>query len=441
MTVLCPFRKASAPSVYATAPVSVTLAAGTVLPVNGPVTNVAIPAVGGTDTTGQVAGWIDDTACTIRFTVVNGGAATSAITINGTTVTSGSNYTIQNTSDLVIQLTTSESGKLTAVRYFTVTVLAEAELGFDPTDGTWYWVTDTYYGGSFTEATGNGTTDDRVAIQSCITAANAATPKKNVYFPPGTYKVTGTGGDNWGLLIPSTITLRGAGATSIIYTTDATYPILINAATNVTLQDFKIDSTKSVSGQAGVFMGNGACSYITFKGLTITDMHMAAIANWNGSIISHITYEDCIADNCGWFGFQIQAASSINSYITFTGCASSNIGSEYASYEGSPHDYYLHWISNLTMTDCTGYNTTKHPTLHNAYSFALCDIQTGTFTDCTSDIADIGVGVIAKEKPGGCSNLTLTRCGGTNYVNCGRHDYGVNTNITWIDGIGSLVDE
>jgi len=108
----------------ATAPTSITLATGTVNPVGG-VTNVAIPAAGGTDTTGRVTGWAETTASNIRFTVVNGGSATSTITINGGAYTSGNNYNILSLTPLTIVVTTSEAGRSTVIRTFAIPV-AEA---------------------------------------------------------------------------------------------------------------------------------------------------------------------------------------------------------------------------------------------------------------------------------------------------------------------------
>jgi len=61
---------------------------------------------------------------------------------------------------------------------------------FDPTDGSWYWVTTDAYGGPG-GATGDGETDDRAAILAVMSAAAGA--GKNVYFPAGTYS-------GWGAL-------------------------------------------------------------------------------------------------------------------------------------------------------------------------------------------------------------------------------------------------
>ncbi len=105
----------------ATTPSSITLAVGSTAPVGG-VTNVAIPAVGGTDTTGVITGYVATTADKIKFTVVDGGSATSAITINGGAYTSGADYQIVPTTSLpTVVVTTTEAGRATAVRTFIIT--------------------------------------------------------------------------------------------------------------------------------------------------------------------------------------------------------------------------------------------------------------------------------------------------------------------------------
>jgi hypothetical protein len=109
--------------IYATAPTPVNLTVGGVNPVGG-ITNVAIPVEGGTDSTGAVTGWITGTADTIKFTVTDNGAATSAITINAAPYVSGADYTIAAATPLTIVVTTSEAGKTNAIRTFTVTVTA-----------------------------------------------------------------------------------------------------------------------------------------------------------------------------------------------------------------------------------------------------------------------------------------------------------------------------
>jgi hypothetical protein len=58
----------------------------------------------------------------ITFTVTDAGNAISTITIDGTSYNSGDAYTITSTDPLTIIVTTTESGKTTAVRTFTVLV-------------------------------------------------------------------------------------------------------------------------------------------------------------------------------------------------------------------------------------------------------------------------------------------------------------------------------
>ena len=58
-------------------------------------------------------------------------------------------------------------------------------------------------------ATGNGTTDDTTAVQAAITAA-AAAPGGTVFFPPGTYLVTG-------LTLPGGTVLQGVNAQGYAY--------------------------------------------------------------------------------------------------------------------------------------------------------------------------------------------------------------------------------
>ncbi len=105
----------------ATAPSAIHLAKGAADPV-GAVTDVQIPLPGATDTHGAVTGWVATTADKIKFTVTDVSPAVSTITINGVAYTSGADYTILAASPLTIIVTTTETGKATAVRTFTVSV-------------------------------------------------------------------------------------------------------------------------------------------------------------------------------------------------------------------------------------------------------------------------------------------------------------------------------
>ncbi len=184
----------------ATAPSAIALAGGGANPVGG-VTNVVIPAAGATDTTGAITGWVTGTNDKIKLTVTDAGG-TSAITVNGAAYTSGADYTIASVGDLTIVVTTTEAGKVTGVRTFTVSVAA---------------------------------------------APVQATPT----FSPG------AGAIAYG----STVTISSAGADAIYYTTDgtdpttastnqATTPLVINAPVIVKAIAVKAGMTNSAIGSA-----------------------------------------------------------------------------------------------------------------------------------------------------------------------------------------------
>ncbi len=311
-------------------------------------------------------------------------------------------------------------------------------LAYEPIANTGLWKSWATSPGSFTVTTtsastvlnvrdygarGDGVTDDRAAIQACITAATAA--GKWVYIPAGTYLVSGTGSDNWGLDLPSNCQIRGDGAASVLYST-ATYPILISGKTGITLQNFALDSNLTTSGQAGVFT-EGNCSYLTFDGLTITDMHWGGISTEATSTISHSTFKNLSMSNIGEFGININGGGS---YLTFEDCTVTNVGSKFpSSYDYPPHSFYLKACNNVTMLRCTGTGVTGTPQ-QSAAAFTINDVSDSTFTDCYGAYADIGIAV-NRYPSTGCSNLTFYHCGGANNAKADRWEYGVSTNIIW----------
>lgn len=182
-----------------TTPSSITLTVGSTNPVGG-VTNVSIPESGATDSTGGATGWVTGTADKIKFTVVNGGSATSTITINGSAYTSGADYTIPSASPLTIVVTTREEGKATGTRTFNVSVVAPgfyAIRGTGPSGGLVFYTTDGGLHGL--EA---APTDQSTGITWAI-AANQTTSVA------GTSTAIGTGSANTNLIIAQ----NGAGST------------------------------------------------------------------------------------------------------------------------------------------------------------------------------------------------------------------------------------
>ncbi len=121
VSFMSPVFAAPPPPPPAPAPTAA-LTAGSTAPVGG-VTDVVVPAAGGTDSTGAVTGWVTGTHDKIKFTVTDQNSATSIITINGSPYTSGTDYTIAATSSLTIVVTTSKNGNFTTgVRTFIVSV-------------------------------------------------------------------------------------------------------------------------------------------------------------------------------------------------------------------------------------------------------------------------------------------------------------------------------
>ena len=118
---------ASYTQMLATVPSAITLAVGSTAPVGG-VVNVAIPASGATDTTGAVTGYVATSADKIKLTVTDNGG-TSTITIGGAPYTSGDDYQVPSLSALTIIVTTTEAGKLTATRTFTVSIFVSDSYG------------------------------------------------------------------------------------------------------------------------------------------------------------------------------------------------------------------------------------------------------------------------------------------------------------------------
>lgn len=153
-------------------------------------------------------------------------------------------------------------------------------------------------------ATGNGSTDDTVAIQSAINAANAA-GGGIVYFPIGLYAVSATAG-NPALIIPgNNITLQGAGSRGSVLFLLASSPVnaFILQAFNVSyvnIYDMEIKGN-GVSPGAGVlyfplvnFSGGSFC---IFRNVYFY-RSPSGMLGFNGN--SYMWVEDCTFDTSGY---------------------------------------------------------------------------------------------------------------------------------------------
>jgi type II secretory pathway pseudopilin PulG len=205
----------TASSEYAMAPSSINLTVGSTTPVGG-VVNVVIPAVGGTDTTGTIIGWAPSISDTIKFVVTDSGDASSTITINESSYTSGADYAVSLTAPLTIIVTTIEAGKDTAVRTFTVTV---ASCGVSETEGlVSYW--------KFDETTGSTADDYYGSNDGTLTNIPALSSD-----PDGHWKLDETSGTT--------------ATDSSVNTNDGT---LANSPTRLTGGDCKLDGCLSFNG-------------------------------------------------------------------------------------------------------------------------------------------------------------------------------------------------
>jgi hypothetical protein len=121
VTVSRTFTVSVAAANNAAVPSAVTLSLGNTNSVQT-VTNVSIPLSGATDTTGAISGWISASNSNIKFAVTDTAPASSTITVNGGAYTSGSDYVIATASPLTVVISTTETGKMTSLRTFTITV-------------------------------------------------------------------------------------------------------------------------------------------------------------------------------------------------------------------------------------------------------------------------------------------------------------------------------
>lgn len=134
----------------------------------------------------------------------------------------------------------------------------------------------TYYGA----AAGDGIADDGTAIQTVINTV-AAAGGGDVYIPSGTYRVTQNGSNPWCLNIPSRVTLKGSGISTVIQK-DATlastpsksvYLVHIQG-NNVKVKDMMLDGNKTTTQwdqnfehQAGFFIEGS--NFVTLQDVEI----------------------------------------------------------------------------------------------------------------------------------------------------------------------------
>lgn len=105
-------------------------------------------------------------------------------------------------------------------------------------------------------ATGDGATDDRLAILAAFTAAAASASVTEVFFPPGTYYVSNA----LTLNVKSNLTFRGAGRylSTIVGDTNGTYLFAVNASTGTVCSEVSVVDLGFVRRGSGIVSGISA---------------------------------------------------------------------------------------------------------------------------------------------------------------------------------------
>lgn len=165
-------------------------------------------------------------------------------------------------------------------------------------------------------AKGDGVTNDRAAIQACINAA--ASQSKGVYFPAGTYHMIASGGV--GLTIPSNVTLRGVGDTSVVQlyddgTDDRNALLDVAGKSNIAVKNLKLTGTQT----------NKAAS-----------VQLVWASGVQGLAISGVTFDK------GEYALRTTTASPWASGILVDGCT---------TLTGVLNPFYLSYCTNVTITD------------------------------------------------------------------------------------------
>jgi len=230
---------------------------------------------------------------------------------------------------------------------------ADAPPDFDPSDGTWLWVTD--YG-----AVADGETDDRDAIEECMWAAVGA--GKGAYMPPGHYRA---------LYIepPNGVTLRGAGPNQTTIETlydagDGGKAFYLANHTDLTLRGFKllgpITNGRFSGVGEGIYMGNS--HRITIQDIWLDQWEFALRSDSGGRQVgnSDISIIDCKTLSKNLTGYL--AANTTG--IIISGCDfDSDVVANNDQGPGPSHQFYF----NNDISDVLVENTT----FRNGCSWAI----------------------------------------------------------------------
>ncbi len=206
-------------------------------------------------------------------------------------------------------------------------------------------------------AKGDGTTNDRAAIQSCIDAA--AGTGKAVYFPAGTYHMIASGGR--GLSIPSNTTLQGVGDASVLQLLDTGtdrregFLMLAQGTSNVRIENLKITGTqvnKEASVQLIIIRGSTG---VTIEDVTFDKGEYAVRTIYDGARSSGITVSNCRTLSNVLNPFYMTYVDNV--VITNCVLAANSVSCATAAggYDSNrwPHHFYIEaGVNNMEVSNC-----------------------------------------------------------------------------------------
>lgn len=220
-----------------------------------------------------------------------------------------------------------------------------------PTSASTVNVRDAQYG-----ATGNGTTDDTVAIDSALTAAGSGGV---VYFPAGTYLISAA------LSVPSSVTLHGDGVNSTVIKQSSTSANAVTAVSSTALKiaDMQFYGPSSGTG-VGISISGSPTSYAYLRNVRVAHFGSDGI-DVVDPIVSR--FDNVVSALNSGHGFNIGGASagSGGTSCAFTACyalANTQAGFylnnlQYSNLSGCASDsngtgFYLNACIGLTLTGC-----------------------------------------------------------------------------------------
>ncbi len=189
----------------------------------------------------------------------------------------------------------------------TLNRLSLAEHGIDGSH-RWFDVTSPTFG-----ALGDGITDDTLAIQAACDAVPVTGGIRTVYFPSGTYIITGQLNLN-----KNNLTIRGEGDSSVVKVKDANGDLQVggygaifaiaSGVANLTIQDLQLDGNADNNSASTYSCINGwSTDNLTIRGMLIKNPPFCGIL-LSATTLPHsnFTISNNRVENIGWRGIQVQ---------------------------------------------------------------------------------------------------------------------------------------